>query len=218
MGKEKKNFYVVWQGLRPGIYPNWAECQKQIIGYTNAKYKGFKTQQLAEKAFKEGPENYWGKDVVESTLSKEELKRIGSPIIDSVVVDAAHSSSTNQVEYKGIYLKSGELLFQKGPYKDGTNNIGEFLAIVHALAYLKKNNSSIYPNPGNDFIHLKLNSESVVMYVNIYNSVGDLIFTNNFFHSNSISINTTELPNGIYSVQIVTENNHTENIKWIKSN
>ena len=143
MGKEKKNFYVVWQGLRPGIYPNWAECQKQIIGYTTAKYKGFKTQQLAEKAFKEGPENYWGKDVVESTLSKEELKRIGSPIIDSVVVDAAHSSSTNQVEYKGIYLKSGELLFQKGPYKDGTNNIGEFLAIVHALAYLKKNNSSI---------------------------------------------------------------------------
>lgn len=143
MGKEKKKFYVVWQGLRPGIYPNWPECQKQIVGYTNAKYKGFKTQQLAEKAFKEGPENYWGKDVVESTLSKEELKRIGNPIVDSVVVDAAHSSSTNQVEYKGIYLKTGEILFQKGPYKDGTNNIGEFLAIVHALAYLKRINSSI---------------------------------------------------------------------------
>jgi ribonuclease HI len=143
MGKEKNNFYVVWNGLKPGVYSSWAECQKQIIGFPNAKYKGFKTQQLAQKAFTEGPENYWGKNVVESTLSQEELKRIGKPIIDSIVVDAAHSSSTNQVEYKGIYLKTGEVLFQKGPYNDGTNNIGEFLAIVHALAYLKKINSTI---------------------------------------------------------------------------
>ncbi|HWC52823.1 MAG TPA: ribonuclease H family protein [Chitinophagaceae bacterium] len=143
MGKEKNNFYVVWNGVKPGVYSNWAECQKQIVGYQNAKYKGFKTQKLAQKAFAEGPENYWGKKVVESTLSQEELKRIGNPIIDSIVVDAAHSSLTNQVEYKGIYLKTGEVLFQKGPYNDGTNNIGEFLAIVHALAYLKKINSTI---------------------------------------------------------------------------
>jgi ribonuclease HI len=143
MGKEKKNFYVVWRGLNPGIYSSWPECQKQIAGYTNAKYKGFKTQRLAEKAFAEGPENYWGKNVIESTLSKAELERIGKPIMDSVVVDAAHSSSTNQVEYKGIHLKTGKILFQKGPYQDGTNNIGEFLAIVHALAYLKKINSTI---------------------------------------------------------------------------
>lgn len=143
MGKEKNNFYVVWEGLKPGIYSNWGECQKQIIGVPNSKYKGFKTQLLAQKAFEEGPENYWGKNVVESTLSQKELDRIGKPIIDSVVVDAAHSSSTNQVEYKGIYLKTGEIIFQKGPYKDGTNNIGEFLAIVHALAYLKKHNSTI---------------------------------------------------------------------------
>ena len=143
MGKEKNNFYVVWEGLKPGIYTNWGECKKQIIGVPNSKYKGFKTQLLAQKAFEEGPENYWGKNVVESTLSQKELDRIGKPIIDSVVVDAAHSSSTNQVEYKGIYLKTGEIIFQKGPYKDGTNNIGEFLAIVHALAYLKKHNSTI---------------------------------------------------------------------------
>jgi len=143
MGKERNNYYVVWKGIRPGVYSSWPECQKQIAGYPDAKYKGFKTQQLAQKAFEEGPENYWGKNVVESTLSPDELKRIGKPIPDSIVVDAAHSSSTNQVEYKGIYLKTGEILFQKGPYDDGTNNIGEFLAIVHALAHLKKVNSSI---------------------------------------------------------------------------
>ena len=143
MGKEKNNYYVVWEGIKPGIYKNWNDCQKQINGFPGAKYKGFKTQQLAQKAFAEGPENYWGKNVVESTLSAEELNKIGNPIIDSIVVDAAHSSSTNQIEYKGIYLKTGKILFQKGPYNDGTNNIGEFLAIVHGLAYLKKINSTI---------------------------------------------------------------------------
>jgi ribonuclease HI len=35
------------------------------------------------------------------------------------------------------------LVFKKGPFFDGTNNIGEFLAIVHALALLKKHNSEV---------------------------------------------------------------------------
>ena len=143
MGKEKNKYYVVWKGVRPGIYSSWEECQKQINGYPNAKYKGFKTYESALKAFSEGYENYWGKDSFESTLTKEQLLKIGNPIADSVVVDAACSSKTNFVEYKGVYLKTGKVLFTKGPYEDGTNNIGEFLAIVHALAYLKQKNLSI---------------------------------------------------------------------------
>ena len=141
--KDKNNYYVVWEGIRPGIYPSWAECQKQIIGFPNAKYKGFKKEETALKAFSEGYENYWGKDFFETTLTKEQLSKIGNPILDSVVVDAACSSKTGEVEYQGIYLQSGKQIFHKGPFDDGTNNIGEFLAIVHALAYLKQKNSSI---------------------------------------------------------------------------
>jgi ribonuclease HI len=143
MGKEKNKAYVIWEGIRPGVYSTWNECQKYISGFAHAKYKGFKTRQLAEKAFIEGPENYWGKDFEEKTLSPEQLQRIGNPILDSLVVDAAASSSSNQVEYKGIHLKTRQIVFEKGPYEDGTNNIGEFLAIVHALAYLQKINSTI---------------------------------------------------------------------------
>lgn len=143
MGKEKNKYYVVWNGVKPGIYKSWSDCQKQITGFASAKYKGFKTEALAKKAFEDGPENFWGKNVVESTLSEQELQRIGKPILDSIVVDAACSSSTNQVEYKGVFLKTNKIVFKKGPYEDGTNNIGEFLALVHALAYLKQINSSI---------------------------------------------------------------------------
>lgn len=44
------------------------------------------------------------------------------------------------MEYRGVVLTTGEQLFHIGPLKKGTNNIGEYLAIVHALAMLKKQN------------------------------------------------------------------------------
>lgn len=42
------------------------------------------------------------------------------------------------MEYRGVYVRTGQELFRIGPYPDGTNNVGEFLALVHALALLKK--------------------------------------------------------------------------------
>ena len=38
--------------------------------------------------------------------------------------------------------KSKKQLFIQGPFEEGTNNIGEFLAIVHGLAFLKQKNSN----------------------------------------------------------------------------
>lgn len=140
MGKEKNKFYVVWKGAKPGIYSNWPECQKQINGYPDAKYKGFKTHNAAVKAFSEGFQNYWGKNTFETSLSQEQVKSIGSPIRNSISVDAAWNTFTLEMEYQGVMTDTKEVLFSKGPFKDGTNNVGEFLAIVHALAYLKKQN------------------------------------------------------------------------------
>jgi ribonuclease HI len=50
------------------------------------------------------------------------------------------------MEYQGVDTQTGKLLFRQGPFKKGTNNIGEFLAIIHGLAYLKqrKSNRIIY--------------------------------------------------------------------------
>ena len=68
---------------------------------------------------------------------------IGKPIMNSVSVDAAWNTFTLEMEYQGVRTDTKELIFRKGPFKDATNNVGEFLAIVHALAYLKKTNSSL---------------------------------------------------------------------------
>jgi ribonuclease HI len=46
------------------------------------------------------------------------------------------------MEYRGVDTKTKKVLFYKGPFKEATNNIGEFLALVHGLAFLKKHQSN----------------------------------------------------------------------------
>ena len=56
---------------------------------------------------------------------------------DAWAVDAACSGNPGPMEYQCIDLQTGARVFHFGPVH-GTNNIGEFLAIVHALALLDK--------------------------------------------------------------------------------
>ena len=117
MAKEK--FYVVWEGVTPGVYTSWTDCQLQIKGYEGAKYKSFDTREEAERALTSSPYAYIGKNA----KKKSEAARTGS--------------DTLPMEYRGVHVASRQEIFHFGPMK-GTNNIGEFLAIVHGLALLKQ--------------------------------------------------------------------------------
>lgn len=61
---------------------------------------------------------------------------------EALCVDAACSGNPGPMEYRGVHIPSGRQIFHFGPVQ-GTNNIGEFLAIVHALALLKQKNSAM---------------------------------------------------------------------------
>ncbi len=134
---KKTKYYVVWEGHKPGIYDTWEECQKQITGFAAAKYKSFEKSDEAMKAFKG---NYWSYVNSAKTSTQGHLAKISRDEIikDSICVDAACSGNPGLMEYRGVYCKSSEELFHQGPFQDGTNNIGEFLALVHGLAYLQK--------------------------------------------------------------------------------
>ncbi len=129
----KKKYYVVWKGYSPGIYSNWEECKAQVFGYEKAKYKSFSSFEEAKEAFAENPWKYLNskKTSKTSALSNKEI------IKDSIAVDAACSGNPGLMEYRGVYVGDESEIFHVGPLEDGTNNIGEFLAIVHALALLK---------------------------------------------------------------------------------
>jgi ribonuclease HI len=147
MAKQKAKFYVVWKGRETGIYDSWTACEAQVKGI-GALYKGFPTRELAEQAFAQGPEQYLisHKKATASTTciaskewSAQQMLQHGI-ILPALAVDAACSGNPGLLEFRGVIADTSTQVFHRGPYVDGTNNIGEFLAIVLGLAYLKKHN------------------------------------------------------------------------------
>lgn len=135
----KTKYYVVWKGRKRGIFSSWEECQAQVEGFTGAQYKSFTNRAAAQQAFTEGVLPQKGK----SGSGREWLFSPHPPLTESIAVDAACSGSPGPLEYRGVNLKSGRQIFREGPYRNGTNNVGEFLAIVQALRLLEKTRRSI---------------------------------------------------------------------------
>ena len=163
MGKKQK-YYVVWQGKLPGIYTSWDECKKQVQGVQGAQYKSFDTLAEAEAASRLPYGSVVTRNIRQTGQTSESgalfiddngmtAVREGAenpPILDALAVDAACSGNPGVMEYQGIYIPTRTRVFHYIAPK-GTNNIGEFLAIVHGLSYLKKHhlNQIIYSDSVN---------------------------------------------------------------------
>lgn len=133
----KVKFYVVWKGRKPGIYNTWPECQAQVMGFEEALYKSFSTRKEAEAAYKKNP---WS--VLNKKSKSANSTSSASIIPNSLSVDAACSGNPGKMEYRGVHVTSKEEWFRM-KFPLGTNNIGEFLAIVHGLAELNRRNINI---------------------------------------------------------------------------
>jgi len=149
MAKNKQKWYVVWSGTEPGVYSTWAACKPHIHGIAGAKYKSYDSLAEAEAAYAAGyqaPERKTGGEVRVSNqrLTPEQLSEF--PEIDprSIAVDAACSGNPGKMEYRCVHVfgdPSMPDIFHFGPIM-GTNNVAEFLAIVHALVMLKQRGDS----------------------------------------------------------------------------
>ena len=161
---KKQKYYVVWQGKKPGIYTDWDECKEQVHGVLGAQYKSFDTMQEAEQAIRlpynsvvsgnASPARNASQASVliidENGMTTVKPGTETPPILDALAVDAACSGNPGVMEYQGIYIPTRTRVFHYRVEK-GTNNIGEFLAIVHGLSYLKKHhlNQIIYSDSVN---------------------------------------------------------------------
>ncbi len=130
--------------MEPGIFDSWSACQAQIKGYPNAKYKSYTSKEAAIEAY-EGPYEERQKALnktahfIDKRLFKNEIN------FNSLSVDAACSGNPGLMEYRGVHTADGAEIFHAGPFHQGTNNIGEFLALVHVLALLDKQNDRQTP-------------------------------------------------------------------------
>lgn len=128
-----QKYYVVWKGRKRGIFATWAECERQVKGFVEAKYKAFDSRAEAERAFAGDYSAFAGRS---SSSGKWRAARI-KPILPSVCVDAACDGSPGRLEYRGVMTDSGRQVFKAGPFPEGTNNVGEFLAVVDAFRWLE---------------------------------------------------------------------------------
>ncbi|MDD3788614.1 MAG: ribonuclease H family protein [Petrimonas sp.] len=145
---KKQKFYVVWQGVEPGVYTSWDDCKAQVSGFEGARYKSFDSMAEAQQAFTENPWKHIGPQKKKAPPSLDFPAEI---VRESLAVDAACSGNPGRMEYRGVWVSDGLEMFRVGPYEGGTNNIGEFLAIVHALALLNNDdrNFPIYSDSVN---------------------------------------------------------------------
>jgi len=171
----KQKYYVVWSGLEPGVYLTWAECEAQVKGVKGARFKSFPTEGEAREAYDKGAPASFSHARNGSALSLPRIKKIAAgsenppewrndtvlPLppdvtADAWAVDAACSGNPGPMEYRGVDLATGATVFHYGPVR-GTNNIGEFLAIVHALALMKRQNvrKTIYTDSRNALLWIK---------------------------------------------------------------
>src|SRR5438876_12405184 len=148
-----KKFYVVWKGRKPGIYSSWDECKAQVDGFPAAEFKSFESLNAAKTAYSGKYADYktTNGQTGAALADRQALIRAGKIHVPSVAVDAACSGSPGPVEYRCVNMETGAEVFKQGPFQNGTNNIGQFLAIVHALAEFNRqgNNAPIYSDSRN---------------------------------------------------------------------
>lgn len=139
---KKQKYYVVWYGNPAGIFGSWKECQLSIKGVSGAQYMSFETFAEAKKAYNKEYKDYKGKKKEgKKILTAAQKATYGEPNLYSIAVDAASSGNPGKMEYRGVDTQTRKQLFHQGPFAQGTNNIGEFLALVHGLAFLKQKGS-----------------------------------------------------------------------------
>lgn len=133
----KTKYYVVWVGREPGVYDNWEDARAQVEGFPEARYKGYPDSKMAADAFRSGPQTI--RPLARLANSTPEMVNYEAfPDIDirAVCVDAACSGNPGATEYRCVELSTGREVFHAGPFPYGTNNIGEYLGLVHALAHM----------------------------------------------------------------------------------
>ncbi len=132
-----KKYYVVWKGLKTGIFDNWDECKEAVLFVRNADYMVVPSLQEAQHAIRFLSRKEYEQFLTQNALPINRFLK-SAPISNSYCVDAACRSNPGPVEYRCVHTTTRQLIFHQGPFENGTNNIGEFLAIVHALALFVK--------------------------------------------------------------------------------
>lgn len=155
-------YYVVWVGVKAGVYDNWQECLNNTHGYPHAKHKKFNTRAEAEQAFIDGPGDYYKRgnmnndqdgDKVGFDLA-EFLTPVATPVATPEIIDGTCPVETLLCVHVDVDRKTGYMSYvydwdngygdkklhrysEPCPFPKLSQNLAEFDALVKGLAFLK---------------------------------------------------------------------------------
>lgn len=165
---KKNKYYVVWQGIEPGVYDSWSECRQQVNGVEGARYKSFDNLNDAVEAYRGAPDLSIIKSILRHAPAEAPKLPDGTrdytvfPEIrlDAIAVDGACSGNPGRMEYRAVRVVDGAEVFRIGASKPltGTNNIAEYLAMIHLAALLHQkgdHTTPIYTDSKNTFAWLR---------------------------------------------------------------
>lgn len=150
-------YYTVFRGRNPGVYEDWDDAREQVEGFPGALFKSYRSSEEATTAYRKAMALADEKELANLIFHKSDGDASSvtdkSPATvyngaeslppevdaDAWAVDASCMGNPGRMEYRGVELSTGKEVFRVGPFEPATNNIGEFLAIVHAMALMTKN-------------------------------------------------------------------------------
>lgn len=164
---KKTKYYVVWVGQEPGVYDSWEECQLQTTNFPGARFKSFASREEAVEAYRGDPAEQLGlfkamarRTAAPATPVRPDYRTIPGVRLDAIACDGACAGNPGRMEYRAVRVADGEEVFRIGATRTliGTNNIAEYLAIIHLAATLDKNgdhSTPIYTDSRNTLAWLK---------------------------------------------------------------
>lgn len=129
MAKNKNKYYVVWRGRETGIFDSWEACRASIDGFQGAQYKGYPTWEEAHEGHING---YWNETIIRK-IDAADTEVIKRSFITDVQCDAEGTMTYSILDNETLTY-----IYQSPKYLDANNNVGQFIAIVHALAHLAR--------------------------------------------------------------------------------
>ena len=141
MSRGPKNFYAVSRGRKTGIFTTWGECEKQVKGYKNARFKGFYTRAEAE-AFLGKPQSRHSESAIDAAM------RIASNDYTIAYCDGSYNEEYDAFSYGVVIVtKDGEYVelskrIDYSEFSEYRNVAGEVHGAMAALQYCEENKLS----------------------------------------------------------------------------
>ncbi len=135
----KYSCYAVLEGRVPGVYDTWNECSAQVTGYSGAIFKGHICHSSARYEFRLHQRRKIAKFKIRTTPLAKKKKVSTLPTSEYIVAGASYDRFNDTLTYRVVMGGTNETLFESEVYSGGNQSLGEYLALIEALKWVREN-------------------------------------------------------------------------------